>query len=45
MSNFQPLDVVDGGSETQPQVVGNFKFFYLGIIFRRQILTSVDVRS
>ena len=23
MNNFQPLEVVDRGSETQPQVVGN----------------------
>ena len=23
MSNFQPLEVVDRGSETQPQVVAN----------------------
>ena len=27
MSNFQPLDVVDRGSETQPQVVGNLNYF------------------
>ena len=25
MSNFQPLEVVDRGSETQPQVVENLK--------------------
>ena len=25
MSNFQPLEAVDRGSETQPQVVGKIK--------------------
>ena len=27
MSNFQPLEVVDRGSETQPQVVENLNKF------------------
>ena len=27
MSKFQPLEVVDRGSETQPQVVENFNKF------------------
>ena len=29
MSNFQPLEAVDRGSETQPQVVENFKIINL----------------
>ena len=28
MSNFQPLEVVDRGSETQPQVVENLNIFF-----------------
>ena len=29
MSNFQALEVVDGGSETQPQVVENLNKYTL----------------
>ena len=33
MSNFQPLEVVDRGSETQPQLVENLNKFTLSASF------------
>ena len=54
MSDFQPLEVVDRGGVTQSQMVKNFKKceyrplgvnpYSAGIDFRRQNITSVDVR-